>query len=537
MKPSQQPSIDDGRIPWRSAVQLRRQPEHHAALRPLITGLARAAQRAAPPEFPDSWQRLEAKRRLVVVCDWLEECLARPIRVRRLGGRVRRIEVFEALTFTIDPKERFIASGELRDGENVFTSHVFEVGRPLITPLWLGSVLQRLCLYQREQGDLFFEAGADDAVQAWITQTAYRLLLREPRFRALRRVALPKAFALPAELHGIALASRTRPTGPLLTSRELNLVWRNLSAFRSVARENPQFLPLLMAYVRQIPPGEVVNCKDPVAALKAALRELGLSEAAWRYVVRHGARVFRIPWEISTGVTPFEAATIYLRALDAAGLPPPPPPQVARALLHGYNQNTYDGAIILKQDFHRKVHSPVLRAGLLEASRRRRDADLADFVEQFLGVCWWSEEPWNHLLDKNQLKRGWPWLVRQWQKDEAERAFVVESENRFWETRLQPARLGPWLVVPIDSSLALFRESVAMRNCLVNFREDCAHGNVEIYSVRDPATGKREGCIGFSFEGGLPSLFEIKGFANTPPGSGVRRVARALARRLHREWG
>ncbi len=460
MKPGQQPSIDDGRIPWRSAMQLRRQPERHAALRPLAMGLARAAQRAAPPEFPDSGQRLEAKRRLVVVCEWLEERLDRPIRVRSLGDRVRRVEVFESLTFTIDPKDRCITSGELRGGENVFTTQVFEVGRPLITPLWLGSVLQRVGLYQREQGDLFFEAGAEDAVLAWITQTAYRLLLREPRFRALRRVTLPKAFAFPAELHGIALASRTRPVGPLLTSRKLNLVWRNLTAFRSVARETPQLLPLLMAYVRQIPPGEVVNCKDPVAALKAALREAVHSEAAWRYVVRHGARVFRIPWKISEGVAPFEAATIYLHALDATGLPPPPPPQVAKALLHGYNQNTDDGAIILKQKFHRDIHAPVLRAGLLEASRRRRDTDLAGFVEQFLGVCWWSEEPWNQILDKNQLKRGWPWLVRQWQKHEAERAFEAESETasgkracsrpdwaRGWSsrsTRRWPCSENPW---------------------------------------------------------------------------------------------
>lgn len=537
MKPSAHPSIDDGRVPWRSAVQLRRQPEHHASQRPLAAGLADAARRVALPEFPDFSQQLEAKRRLIAVCNWLEERLAKPIRVRNLGGRVRRIEVFESLTFTIDPKERCITCGELCDGEHVFSDHVFEVGRPLIKSFWLRSVLQRLGLHRHEQGDLFFQSGADGAVREWITETAYRLLLREPRFQVLRRVTLPKVFAFSAELRGIALASRPRPVGPLLTSRELNLVWGNLKAFRSVARENPQLLPLLMAHVQQIPPGEVVHCKDPVAALKAALRKAGASEAAWRYVVRHGARLFRIPWEISARAAPFEVATIYLQALDVAGLPPPPPPLVARALLHGYNRNTEDGTIILQRDFYRDIHPPVIRAGLLEAGRRRRDPDLAGFVEQFLGVCWWSEEPWNQLLDGNQLKRGWPWLVNQWKKDEAERDFVAESENRFWETRLRPARLGPWLVVPIDSSLALFRESVAMRNCLAGFRDDCRRGNVEIYSVRDPATGKREGCIGFSFGDGFPRLFDVKGFANTPPRSGVRKVARALARRLHRDGG
>lgn len=521
------PSVTKERTPWRSTMQLRTQNGAKASLCRHTMGLGYAAQRVAPIALPDFWQRQEAKRRLVVVCNWLEKRLSKPVRIRRLNGNARRIEVFESLTYTIRPQEKHIVSGELHDGHNVLTDYNFEVGCPLITSNWMRPVLKHLGLYQ---GDLFFEEWVVDEVNLWIADTAYRLLLREPDFQNLRRMTLPQAFSLPSDIYGIALASRTHPVGPLLKSQMLNLVWWNLRAFRLVARENPQLLPLLLAYVQQIPPGTNVNCKDPVAALKSALLEAGLSEAAWRYAARHGARLFRIPWAISADVPPFAVVKMYLHALDVAGLPPPPPPMVIKALLHGYNQN--DGnRVHLQYDFHKDINPLAMRAGLLEADKRRHDADMASFVEKFIGVCRWSEDLSIHL-DKNQIKRGWSWLVSQWEKHEEVQTLLAESENRFWHTRLDQFQLGQWLVIPIDSSLELIRESMAMRNCLTNYRNDCEDGRIEIYSIRDATTGKRRGCIGFVFNGGVLEVLDIKGFANTPPRSEVKQIGRELFQRL-----
>ena len=493
-------------------------------------GLGYAAQRVAPIALPDFWQHQEAKRRLVVLCDWLEKRLAKPVRIRRLDGHARRIEVFESLTYTVRPQGKYIFSGELHDGHNVPTDYNFEVGRPLITSNWLRPILEHLGLYQRDQGDLFFEEGVADEVNLWIADTAYRLLLREPDFQKLRRSTLPQAFGLPSDVFGIALASRTHPVGPLLKSQVLNLVWKNLRAFRLVARENPQLLPLLLAYVQQIPSGTKVNCKDPVAALKSALLEAGLSEAAWRYVSRHGARVFRIPWAISADVAPFAVVKTYLHALDVAGLPPPPPPAVVKALLHGYNVNDGD-QVRLQYNFQKNIHRMALREGLLEADKRRRDTDMASFVEKFIGVCWWSEDL-SIQLDKNQIKRGWSWLVSQWKKYEEEQTLLAESENLVWDTRLDQFQLGQWLVIPITSSLELIRESMSMRNCLTNYRNDCEDGSIEIYSIRDATTGKRRGCIGFVSNGEYLEVLDIKGFANTPPGSEIKQIGHELFQRL-----
>src|SRR4030065_322196 len=174
------PSVTNGRTPWRPTMQLRSQNGTKASLCRHTMGLGYAAQRVAPIALPDFWQHQEAKRRLVVLCDWLEKRLAKPVRIRRLDGHARRIEIFESLTYTVRPQGKYIFSGELHDGHNVPTDYNFEVGRPLITSNWLRPILEHLGLYQRDQGDLFFEEGVADELNLWIADTAYRLLLRAP---------------------------------------------------------------------------------------------------------------------------------------------------------------------------------------------------------------------------------------------------------------------------------------------------------------------------------------------------------------------
>ena len=213
------PIVANRRTPWRSTMQLRVQGKAQTTTYRHTPGLAYAAQQVVPMSLPALWQQQEARHRLIVACSWLEERLSKPIRIRRLDGNARRVEVFESLTYTILPQEKRIVCGELRDGHNVFTDYAFEIGRPLITPYWLRSVLEHIGLYQRDQRDLFLDEELADEVNNWVARITYRLLLREPDFQKLRRVSLPQAFKLPLDVYSIALASRTHPVGPLLDSR------------------------------------------------------------------------------------------------------------------------------------------------------------------------------------------------------------------------------------------------------------------------------------------------------------------------------
>lgn len=525
MSRNPQSPVAQGRVSWSPRLQLRLfshglEPSQQTGQRTL----GQAARRVAPPVLPLRCQSEEAKRYLVLLCDWLEERLERPLKITRLPGNSRRITVFSSLTYTIRMDGRYIVSGKHVAGQDDTFSHPFEIGRPLESDAWLRPVLENLGIGASLQAELFFAGVDHEEVIQWLVATAYRLLLRQPAFQSLRRVGLPKAFALPHDLRAIALASRIRPVGPLLNSRTFNLVWHNERAFRLVARENPQLLPLLLAYIDQLPPGKPAQGKDPVAMLKAAVCSKGLSDATWRYVCHHGSRLFRVAWATATRQPAFNLAIRYLKALESAGLPPPPPPALARVLLHGYNVHDQDVPLVTI-NFYCGIDPLALRAGLLEADRARGCRDMMSFVEEFMGVCWWSEaltEP----LDANQRKAPWSWFVRQWQAAETLHGRLEGALNRHWTTRSPGFVEGRWQVVPIRSEEELVRESLAMRNCLESLGDACASGEMEIYSIRDRTTGRRKACVGFKFDAdGTPCIPEIKGFANTPVKSQFEELA------------
>jgi hypothetical protein len=74
-----------------------------------------------------------------------------------------------------------------------------------------------------------------------------------------------------------------------------------------------------------------------------------------------------------------------------------------------------------------------------------------------------------------------------------------------------------------------------MRNCLQSYVENCACGNFEVYSVRFAASGKRKGCVGIRFDSdGMPTVADVKGFANMPPTGELLQVADDLICKLQR---
>lgn len=526
MSQTHEGQMSRGRTPWRRMFQLRQEVVPKTVEETPVLSLQCVTQNAEPPTYFTEWQKDEAKHRLRVLCDWLDDKLNKPAHIHSIGKNARRVTVFESLTYSVHTDSRFIISGEIQGNRYEAYDCPFEIGHPLTSSYWLRSVLKNLNLADGAQGDLMFSTSTVNDLAQWLADTAYRALLKNPDFQELRRYTLPRMFKIPKDIFSIALASRIRPVGPMMDSRTLNNVWRNEPAFRQVARENPHLLPLLLAYVEQIPSKTTIRTKDPILTLKTAFRDAGLSEAAWRYVVRHGARLFKIPWEVAAGQPHFQVSTRYMTALDAVDLPPPPPPSVIKVLLHGYNPHRQNDARI-GQQFQADIDPVALRAGLLEADRRRRLNTLEGFDEEFLGVCWWSEAL-DAPLDANQIRAGWPWFVRRWQESEESQAIIDDTESLSWKARLDSFQMGRMTVVPMESSEALIREARAMRNCLQCFMEECADGRFEVYSVRDAQTGKRKGCIGIRFDDGIPTIVDVKGFANTPPIGEVQQVAYEL---------
>jgi hypothetical protein len=350
------------------------------------------------------------------------------------------------------------------------------------------------------------------------------------RFQAFRDRQLPKLFKLPEDIRSIALAARTRPEGPLLHSVAVNLVWRHDKAFRQVAREQPQLLPLLLAMVSQWPAKQGFGGEDPVRLLKDEFTQARITPAGWRYLVRHGARLFEVAWANSTGQPALDVAVRYLQVLQFAGLPPPPPPSIAKHFLHAFSRHHGDDTFV-EEGFYGSIPAAVLRAGFLEANLLRQIDGLRGFAQEFIGVCCFFESRFTSL-DANQTKAGWKWMVRRWRALESEQSTIAAAGDPVWKARLAGFGLGGLTIVPIESAADLALEAMALRNCLENYLEDCTEGGIEIYSLRDSLTGKRRGCAGLQFDDGEAVIFDVKGFANSPPRGELRRAALEILRRI-----
>jgi hypothetical protein len=364
----------------------------------------------------------------------------------------------------------------------------------------------------------------DDALRDWLAQCAETLLKRDPAYQRLMKVDLPNALRLPQPMHQLCLKSRARPVGPELNSRHAQIAIAHSDALTWANLENPKLLPLLMAFIEAKNP--TFDVDDPIRMLKMEILGRGRSEAAWRYVCRNGARLFKVAWSLAPRQPAFEVALRYLAALEAAGLPPPPPPSVAAAWLRAFNVNqAYDSGIEIGDDFHQKMNPKILRLAFAEADKRRRSPNLNDFIPEFLGVCWWSQQA-GASIDKNQSHAGWSWLVNRWKAEQSVQELLAQTKSITWPMQLTTKPFGHWQVVPLSSSDALIRESFAMRNCLRDYIVRCAVGVEEYYSIRERATNKPKACFGIRFDDmGHGTLIDVKGFANSNSPTELRALA------------
>lgn len=553
-EPLHTPHVSVGRNPWRRWLQLRPDTAMASAKPPTATvpldtpdtpdtpdtidsinTLRHAARNAEPPRELTPRQRDETRTLLWLICDWLDARMDAPLGVSKLGDGQHLLVFLDSIGYEVDTRRRTITSGSITR-QDCYVAHFDnpELGRPLSEPHTIYLILQSLELLDRRQGDLFFDGAPVGLAGDWLVATLHTLLLRHPVIRRLRECTLPELLPIPRDILSIALACRAVPHGPVISAQELCMVWRHEVPFRQVARENPQLLPLVLAHYQwrahssdDHPEG------DPIRLLKTHLLHLRQGSAVWRYVVRHGARLFKPVWQATQGQQPLRVASNYLDALEFAGLPPPPPPSLVDAFLHSYGEHAGEQARILR-GFYRQIHPVALRAAFREADQRRRNGDLTGFIDEFLGVCRWSEHR-DLTIDRNQARAGWPWLVQRWQQHELLQACFDGLESRRWQARLRPFASGNMTVIPIQSSADLIIEAMAMRNCLDTCIDRCAEGDLEVYSVRDSTTGKRLGCIGITFDDAAresPTFADARRYANQPADSRLMRIGEEIVLRL-----
>ena len=265
----------------------------------------------------------------------------------------------------------------------------------------------------------------------------------------------------------------------------------------------------------------------PVLSLKRYLKSNGLSEATWRYVVRHSPSLFQGFWNEFTNVYQRHYQTIgFLQCLQAAKLPPPPTDDVV-SLLWKYHRDNFGQRIPLLVG----IQPMIVRAAIIEGNLRAQAAQLESFAQELRDVFWWSGTL-KRPLDKNQRKAGWSWLLCQTQAYLRMENQIAGAARKAWPARLPATEIDGHEVSPLDSAEKLVRAGFSMRNCLADCVEDSATGKAEYYVMQKIRAGKTQYCIGFKFDEDGASLSGVKGFANGDAPPEAKSIADELLRRL-----
>lgn len=469
--------------------------------------------------------------RLVRFRAWLDRELRCPFEVRVLGPNLRQVTVLSSVTIEVDSASRTVQARSAAATRLRPAALAFEVYRALESPQFLRCAL-RVC--EQTPGEPVaagFPPAAARKGESWILAAALGGLRTNQRFRRLQR-GLPELLQIPPQILRLAMTSRSQPQARRLSVDALNAVWQESRAFALVEREHPHLLPLLLALCLDPQQQSRIEQADPIRTLKERLRAAGLTEACWRYLTRNGARAIRTAWQLAGRERQaWRVAVAWLRMLDDAGLPPFPPAVIARAFARAYSGHLGE-RVDIRDGFHAEVPKAVLRATMLEADRRRSADRLRGFERECLGVMAWAARQ-VAPMDSNLAKAGWSAYVRRWREDEVLTARLANVRHRFWSCSVHSFNVAAVTVVPIESGHDLVIEARALHNCLHEFVDRCAAGDVEIYSVRDALSGERLGCVGLRcLPGYAPELIDVRGFANQPAGASLRMAGQAVMARV-----
>lgn len=472
------------------------------------------------PGWMETSQDIDAfRKQLATLRTALHKLLDNPIRLVE-KRHWREVILFESIAYYIPhTKHRILPIRIDSNGHTFQDAYPRDVFPALSRCAALLPLLDRLGIWERSiQADLF-TTKKDQATRKFaLARAVWPALKRDWRFRYLRHSLLPQRLALDKSVLNLALRCRTHPEENV-TVQTFNTVWQNKEPLETVGRENPGLLPLVFQGMNK---GVLDPHYDLVQALRANLMNRGVSPAAWRYLARHGTRLFRPFWEHEPDIDLFHWVAQYLGWLDEMGLPRPPSLAMARTWLD-IEMGYCNGAL----RWNRGEWS--LPAPILSAAFKSPRRDAPTFLKEFAAIAHWAifEQP---ELDANQRKAGWDWVNRQWQVSQVELAARASSGNASWVSLVGEMTAGGLVAVPLTTERQLVDEGLAMRNCLATYTEWCVNDEVRLFSIRRGESGKRVADVSIVPEkNGEWVVSDIKGYTNTSSRPEVENLAWRLA--------
>jgi hypothetical protein len=484
--------------------------------------LLEAGIRAAEAVEQPPGIKWDSCNRLLTLLDWIDTRVATAIETVEQGG-VRDVIVFRFIVYRIDVKRRAIIPGEMCDGEFVPCAYSVDILRPLAASAWLRRIAEFLGIADdRSEPDLPAADQLRDECARWLADTAYELLLADPRFCVLRDV-LHRALRLEPEIVQIARTA-TKSRSKTLLNTHYTTAWQQLAALRRVQQASPGLLPLAFDVIKE---DRIWLGRYPLAAIRYSIVENHrVTPAGWRLIARWGEEVVTVPRCFAAGRN-LKMVRHYITMLTKAGVSEPPPALVMRAYLRMYGERI---------DFKRwRPYEPiaVLRIAFDEAIRLRGSLGLHGFINEFLAVCEWAGAT-KPKLNKTERRAGWTLLVRRARAWEMDQQIHARRTNVSWPCPVTTVDGVDWKANALPDSVSTLQEGLAMRHCVATYIEDCRAGRLRLFSIRTNDSGKRFATLALLH---MPlrlgwTLHDVKGFANEEAQPLAQEAAREIIR-LH----
>lgn len=340
------------------------------------------------------------------------------------------------------------------------------------------------------------------------------------------RLQLGAALALDGRVLADARLGLTQGAASPIDSGAYNEAWRHREGFAQVREENPK---LLRAYAGAAVGRRLGNHPEPARDLKLAFRHVGIGDAGWRLLLAADPEALEAATVGADNRSVFMVLCWAVKACLVMGRVPPP--AVMARLVAPHLREPGERRTFHHGDLEYGIWPPFLRALGRRLDTVRGPAALASFLDgEFEDVYDWLE--WDApVLDANQARAGWPWLLSQrrlWEERERQRALAMRDACR-WPVPLREFAFEGFRVTALADAYELWDEGQAMRHCARTYAAGCRRGGLVVFSIRG-ADGRREATGSISLRAGTWAVGSVRARCNRDAGAALWRVAQAYAR-------
>jgi hypothetical protein len=356
-------------------------------------------------------------------------------------------------------------------------------------------------------------------LRAWLAATLTPMLRRDARLQRLRQ-ELRQALCFDSSLFRLALRTRWNGGPDGLVGSRLIEVWRQVDHLRVVEQDAPRLLPLAYRVIDKL---AELPAAETLQGLKALLRPSRLTDAGWRYLLKHRSATI---CATGGGRLTVEGLARLAQALALAGGHPPPSAALREAIRPRFMPMATRGAdhkdsILTWLKTERRLVGAILKA----ANEAKRTPEYGRFLDQVTAVLWWLRDakidtPRKSLRTLIRLAAAW----------EADQLATAQTGRRRWSRpRSVACADGIHEAVVLDGPAAVLEEARAMRNCLRAKLPLLSARKRQVWSVRDKATGAPVALIELKRDGDRWTRGEIAARFNRPAPAWVTAFAETLA--------